>query len=103
MKKYWEKIKEEAIQQAFSEIGTGLNKYSALAQIEAMRQMLSGEYKGSRILIKELREKASEMILAWDVRCWKDLRKIFPSAFPSWMEHANIELSEDGWVFNRAE
>ena len=100
----WENIKDKIKNEIKSRINNDVSLYPFFVLLRTNKR-LSGE-KPKSVLAgwedkKEVADKLIDVLNNYDIREYKELMKIYPKAFPSFIKNnkCTTELTGDGWVF----
>jgi len=97
----WETIKNKAIAELTHRLNYPIDReIVAFIGTEALVRIQSGGQKmDSHIFLKNLKDEMIKTIENTDIRCYKDLMKLAPKAFPACAVKDNcvIELTDNGW------
>jgi len=89
----WETIKNRCINQASRELTAVSNRADwGMLLTQLIKEGNPMNFHNAQ---KTAKEKCYEIIDNWDIRQWKNLKFVFPDAFPSGLNQP--ELTDKGW------
>jgi hypothetical protein len=100
-RKFWETLKDNCIAEFVYRLRTMTDKdILGLLAIESLLKMKAGTFEGGYKLSQELERKCILAIQSTDIRCYQDLVRLCPEAFPKWIKDGNCtpELLDEGWA-----